>query len=352
MRGRGICLAIVPCVGLIAAGCGGSSINVAGNGDAGATPDATVTPACIPGQSVACVGPGGCSTNQVCNGDGNGYGSCSCGTSSDSGALACTPGESIACVGLGGCSTNQVCNADGSGYGPCDCPPPTDASTTLCVPGQSIACAGAGGCISSQVCNDSGTAYGACACAGDGGATLLCIPGQSIACGGAYGCASFQVCDESGNGYGPCDCPEGGTFNFDDGGVPDGYAPLPPPVGDQGYNAIWVVSGALYPLNAAIFLPLYSAPNCGVVPPYGESYAVAFQPADAGPSGTFPACSQTSTGPTPCYEPEPFVFAGIGNFENVPGGILTLSTFNADGIATGQMNTTEGIVPLVVKNCQ
>jgi hypothetical protein len=35
----------------------------------------------------------------------------------------------------------------------------------------------------------------------------------------------------------------------------------------------------------------------------------------------------------------------------VPGGNYVLSAFNADGIATGQMNTDEGIVPLVVKNC-
>ncbi len=38
-------------------------------------------------------------------------------------------------------------------------------------------------------------------------------------------------------------------------------------------------------------------------------------------------------------------------FESVPGGMYTLSPFNAEGIATGQMNTTEGIVPLTVKNC-
>src|SRR5665213_2412065 len=45
--------------------------------DATAIFDATVSsdavarsPVCIPGQSVACVGPGGCSTNQICNGPG------------------------------------------------------------------------------------------------------------------------------------------------------------------------------------------------------------------------------------------------------------------------------------------
>jgi hypothetical protein len=266
---------------------------------------------------------------------------------------ACVPGQSIACVGPGGCASNQVCDGTGSAYGPCDCAPSPDASTPLCIPGESIACAGAGGCISSQVCNGAGTGYGACLCAGDGGATLLCVPGESIACGGPYACASFQVCEASGEAYGPCDCPEGGAPTYDDGGLPDGYAPLPPPVGDQGYNAIWISSNLISPNSQAIFLPLYSAPDCNVVPPYGESYAVMFfDPVTGGPSGTFPACPVNSLPTTTCYSPEPFLYPGIGDFEIVPGGMYTLSAFNADGIATGQMNTTEGIVPLVVKNCQ
>lgn len=45
-----------------------------------------------------------------------------CGSSSSqSGGKACTPGQSVACTGPGGCSTNQVCNADGTAFGPCDC---------------------------------------------------------------------------------------------------------------------------------------------------------------------------------------------------------------------------------------
>ncbi len=73
---------------------------------------------CVPGQSIGCVGPGGCFSNQVCKADGSGYGPCTC---SDAGSLACVPGQSIACVGPGGCSSFQVCKSDGSGYGPCDC---------------------------------------------------------------------------------------------------------------------------------------------------------------------------------------------------------------------------------------
>jgi hypothetical protein len=33
------------------------------------------------------------------------------------------------------------------------------------------------------------------------------------------------------------------------------------------------------------------------------------------------------------------------------GFTYTLSSFDANGIATGQMNTAQGIVPLVVKDC-
>jgi hypothetical protein len=213
-----------------------------------------------------------------------------------------------------------------------------------CVPGQSIACAGPGGCISSQVCDDAGTGYGACLCASDGGSPLLCVPGQSIACAGPYGCPSFQVCNASGSAYGPCDCPDAATLYGADA-EPDGYAPLPPPVGAQGYNAIWSAGAH------TVFLPLFSAPSCQVVPPYGEYYGAVFQPSGVGPTGTFPYCNVYGGGPMPCYVVELQVMSGGIDDESLPGGTYNLSAFNADGIATGQMNTTEGIVPLVVKNC-
>lgn len=44
-----------------------------------------------------------------------------CGGSSSSGPSTCVPGTSIACVGPGGCSSDQLCKDDGSGYGPCTC---------------------------------------------------------------------------------------------------------------------------------------------------------------------------------------------------------------------------------------
>jgi hypothetical protein len=46
--------------------------------DAEASADAPPTMACIPGRSIGCVGPGGCSSNQVCNGAGTAYGPCNC----------------------------------------------------------------------------------------------------------------------------------------------------------------------------------------------------------------------------------------------------------------------------------
>ncbi len=264
----------------------------------------------------------------------------------------CIPGQSVSCVGPGGCLANQVCNSSGDGLGPCSCAPRSDARVVLCIPGKSIACAGAGGCIGSQACNADGSGYDGCACRVDAAASLACIPGQSIACGGPNGCASYQVCDGAGNAYGPCECPDAATLVGDAGPLPDGYAPIPASLGDQGYNAIWAVDPDEVPSVTWLFRPLFTAPDCRVVPPYGESYAVAFQPMTAGPTGTFPACTQSGGhGATPCYEPEILIEGGSYSWEQVPGGQLTLSDFDANGIATGMMNTTEGIVPLVVKKC-
>lgn len=38
-----------------------------------------------------------------------------------SAGLQCVPGQSIPCVGVGGCEGGQVCRDDGRGYGTCDC---------------------------------------------------------------------------------------------------------------------------------------------------------------------------------------------------------------------------------------
>ena len=165
---------------------------------------------------------------------------------------------------------------------------------------------------------------------------------------GPYGCVSYQVCDSSGQSYDPCVCADGGGY-YGDGGLADGWAPLPPPVGNQGYNAIWAyISNWSAP---GIYLPLFSAPDCAVIPPYGDFYFVIFEPATAGPAGTFPSCPGLGMGGSePCYAPAQSPVNGQ-TFEGAPGFTYTLSAFDANGIATGQMNTLQGIVPLVVKNC-
>lgn len=60
---------------LTLAACGGSDseTELFEGGDGGSSG------ACVPGQSVACIGPGGCEGGQVCREDGTGYGECDCG---------------------------------------------------------------------------------------------------------------------------------------------------------------------------------------------------------------------------------------------------------------------------------
>ena len=180
----------------------------------------------------------------------------SSGASDGSTASACTPGRSIACVGPGGCSSNQVCNPDGTAYGPCDCAPTTEAGVPMaCIPGQSIACTGPGGCVSNQVCNAAGSGYGACSCTSDSSA-LLCVPGQSIACSGAGGCFANQVCDGDGMAYGPCVCDDGGSVECQSAGdCVNLLGPLPamcisscPPGSVGGADRLWrwLLSPALH----------------------------------------------------------------------------------------------------------
>lgn len=70
----------------------------------------------------------------------------SCGSSSDSGG--CAPGQSIKCAGMSGCAGAQVCNGDGSGYGQCTCADPgynvgnvggNAGTTSIATGGQSAA---------------------------------------------------------------------------------------------------------------------------------------------------------------------------------------------------------------------
>src|SRR5947199_374415 len=59
-------------------------------------------------------------------------------------SLLCIPGVSVACVGPGGCASNQICDVDGTGFFACVCP--GDGGSQVCAPGQSVACVGPGGC--------------------------------------------------------------------------------------------------------------------------------------------------------------------------------------------------------------
>jgi hypothetical protein len=140
------------------------------------------------------------------------------------------------------------------------------------------------------------------------------------------------------DGMGP---PDAGSISFG-----DVYAPLPPQPGDAGFNAIYAQGYAAE--MGVVFLPLFSEPDCLVVPPYGEYYAVSFDPSTSGPTGTFEACASTPA--APCYQPQ----TAVGKTwwpEIVDGGMYTLSEFDDAGIASGKMNTNEGIVPLIVKRC-
>lgn len=119
-------------------------------------------------------------------------------------------------------------------------------------------------------------------------------------------------------------------------------------MGNQPWNAIWVIDRSSK--TPAIYLPLLSAPDCTVVPPYGERYVVQFLPSTSGPAGTFPSCTSFTDGTMPCYVPARGE-EGSTYFEGTSGLTYTLSTFDSNGIAMGQVGTLQGIVPLVVKNC-
>jgi hypothetical protein len=54
----------------------------------GASCSSTPTDLCVPGHSVACAGPAGCSGEQVCASDGQSYGGCLCGSSAGTGSTS------------------------------------------------------------------------------------------------------------------------------------------------------------------------------------------------------------------------------------------------------------------------
>jgi len=80
---------LLTAVFLVCSACGGQqSMEVSDGGNArplDAAAAETTSPGCVPGRSIGCVGPGGCSSNQVCNGEGTAYGPCNCGPAFDAG---------------------------------------------------------------------------------------------------------------------------------------------------------------------------------------------------------------------------------------------------------------------------
>jgi hypothetical protein len=61
----------------------------------------------------------------------------------DASAIVCAPGQSIACVGVGGCSGGQACAADGRSYDACECVASGDAG----MPADASGDAGADGTL-------------------------------------------------------------------------------------------------------------------------------------------------------------------------------------------------------------
>jgi hypothetical protein len=146
--------------------------------------------ACVPGQSVACVGPAGCRGGQICNSDGQSFGLCNCGSGGGfqaGGGINAGGGGDFAGGPGGGVATGGGCV--GCGCGPCDgvgggagggqsCIDLCDAGDFTCDPdsGSEFTCRfDQGGCTSWQFsgnqcigCPDGGTcqliADGGCAC--------------------------------------------------------------------------------------------------------------------------------------------------------------------------------------------
>jgi hypothetical protein len=62
-----------------------SCLAIAGCGSGDSSPDASTTTPCVPGESTACVGAGGCHGGQICAPDGEDFGPCKCDEHLDSG---------------------------------------------------------------------------------------------------------------------------------------------------------------------------------------------------------------------------------------------------------------------------
>lgn len=83
------------------ASAGGASPAADGGTGAASTSSGGHGQGCVPGQSVACVGPGACTGSQVCSADGESFGTCFCAVSVGAGGAIGAGGASTA-LGSGG----------------------------------------------------------------------------------------------------------------------------------------------------------------------------------------------------------------------------------------------------------
>jgi glutathione peroxidase len=113
MHRRGL-LGTIPLLCLMGVACGHSGSSPTTN------PAADANTLCMPNQSIACVGSGGCAGGQVCKSDGSGYQPCNCGSVVDAGSdgadAADAAGDEAAAADTGG---------DGADAAPCVAAPGT-----------------------------------------------------------------------------------------------------------------------------------------------------------------------------------------------------------------------------------
>lgn len=139
--------------------------------------------ACTPGQSVACVGVGGCSGAQVCNAEGSGFGTCECGS---------TGGGNDAGVDAGHDAGSDVDGGTDGGTGPCDL-----FTQTGCPAQQRCAFVRTSAGVGSPACVTQGTVA-------DGAVCTLPTTGADDCIGSAHCTGSIceAICDPAGDGCG------------------------------------------------------------------------------------------------------------------------------------------------------
>lgn len=103
----------------------------------------------------------------------------------------CVPGQSVACVGPAGCHGGQACASDGQSYEACECSPEAAGGTTGSVPEDSGAATGGrpptSGCTTGQVLYQ-GKCCTKSTCASVNGSAPLC-GNPSDQCGGTLSCS-------------------------------------------------------------------------------------------------------------------------------------------------------------------